>query len=87
MKFTSTTVAILSAMMAKTAFAANFNYGVATYDDGHQDHAIWVNGESACNYAFLGSNGENLAPTTAACSLSIKSLTGSPDAEAQASAF
>jgi hypothetical protein len=59
MKFTSTTVAILSAMIAKTAFAGNFNYGVATYDDGHQDHAIWVNGENACNYEFLGPNSES----------------------------
>jgi hypothetical protein len=59
MKFTSTTVAILSAMIAKTAFAGNFNYGVATYDDGHQDHAIWVNGENACNYAYLGPDNEN----------------------------
>ena len=59
MKFTTTTVAVLTAMLARTAFAGNFNYGVATYDDGHQDHAIWVNGESACKYAYLGPNNED----------------------------
>jgi hypothetical protein len=58
MKFISTSVAILSAMIAKTAFAG-FNYGVATYDDGHQDHAIWVNGENQCNYAYLGPENED----------------------------
>ena len=45
--------------MAKTTLAINANYGVATYDDGHQDHAIWINGESLCNYAFLGPNSES----------------------------
>jgi hypothetical protein len=59
MKFTTSTVTALSALMAKTVFAGNFNYGVATYDDGHQDHAIWVNGESVCGYAYLGPNNEN----------------------------
>lgn len=59
MKFTAASFAVLGALMAKTVFAGNFNYGVATYDDGHQDHAIWVNGESVCGYAYLGPNDEN----------------------------
>ena len=58
MKFTSTTVAILSALIAKTAFAGNFNYGFAIYTD-HYDLAIWLNGEDACNYTYLGPIDEN----------------------------
>jgi hypothetical protein len=59
MKFTSTTVAILSAMIVKTAFA-RINYGFATYSkDNHQDHAIWIDGEDACHYVYLGPISEN----------------------------
>jgi hypothetical protein len=56
MKFTA--AAIFGAIMAMTA-SAKLNYGIAQYDDGHADHAIWVDGENLCNYVFLGSNSDN----------------------------
>jgi hypothetical protein len=57
MKFT-TTLALLGAFMAQQALAT-FNYGYATYNDGHKDNAIWVDGENQCDYAYLGHTNES----------------------------
>jgi hypothetical protein len=40
---------------------ATINIGVAHYnnDANHQDHAAWIDGQDACQYAFLGPNSQN----------------------------
>ena len=53
MKLT-TTISFVDALIAKSAFAGNFRYGPAFYADGHQDNSIWVNGDSGCQYVYLG---------------------------------
>jgi hypothetical protein len=40
---------------------ATIQIGVAHYnnDANHQDHAAWIDGQDACQYAFLGPNSQN----------------------------
>jgi len=54
MKFTATIISFLVALIAKTAFADRFIYGTASYEDGHQDHALWVYGTTGCQYVYFG---------------------------------
>ncbi|KKY36244.1 hypothetical protein UCDDA912_g03788 [Diaporthe ampelina] len=58
MKPTSTvlTAALGAASVAQavTNTTFGFGHGVANYTDGHADNALWVNGEDACDYIYLG---------------------------------
>lgn len=53
----STIISII-AVLAAPAFAT-INTGTAYYNDGHQDNAAWVDGQSACDYAYLGPADQN----------------------------
>lgn len=48
-----TIIAILAAAFAGQA-AATINLGLAHYSDGHSDQAIWIDGEDACDYVYMG---------------------------------
>lgn len=39
---------------AVTNTTFGFGHGVANFTDGHADNAVWVFGENACDYTYLG---------------------------------
>jgi hypothetical protein len=51
----TTTIATLLAALVAPAIAA-IDFGIAYYTDGHQDNAIWIDGENPCDYVYLGSH-------------------------------
>jgi hypothetical protein len=57
---TSTTLSLIAALLAAPTFAKQVNFGKARYDDGHVDNAIWIDGQNACNYVYLGP--QNVSP-------------------------
>jgi hypothetical protein len=56
----STILPLLTALLAAPTFAKQINFGKARYDDGHVDNAIWIDGQNACNYVYLGP--QNVSP-------------------------
>lgn len=51
-------IATMTAFLASTSLA-RLNYGKAYYDSGKADNAIWISGENACQYTYLGADGTN----------------------------
>jgi hypothetical protein len=58
---TTTTSALFTLLLLLTPCLATIQIGVAHYnnDANHQDHAAWISGQDACQYAFLGPNSQN----------------------------
>lgn len=60
----STYAALLTAVLAGASAAQNytfgFGHGIANYTSGRADNALWVEGEDACNYIYLGVYGESM---------------------------
>jgi hypothetical protein len=52
--------ALLALLLAAPTFAKQINFGKARYDDGHVDNAIWIDGQNACDYTYLGP--QNISP-------------------------
>jgi hypothetical protein len=55
---TSAIVGLFAAFLAVPAFAT-INTGTAYYNDGHSDNAVWIDGDSACDYVYLGPASSN----------------------------
>lgn len=49
-----TIIALLAAAAFVGQAAATINKGVAHYTDGHSDQAVWIDGEDACDYVYMG---------------------------------
>jgi hypothetical protein len=58
MKTSTLTFGLLSAFLAAPTLAT-INKGKAYYDSGNVDTALWIDGESACNYTYQGHPPEN----------------------------
>jgi hypothetical protein len=58
MKTSTISLSLISAFLAVPALA-KIDYGKAYYNDGHVDNAIWIDGESACTYVYMGPDGQN----------------------------
>lgn len=56
---TSTMISSLVGAFLATPVLATINYGKAHYNDGHVDNAIWIDGQDACTYVYLGPDGQN----------------------------
>lgn len=39
---------------------ATINKGVAYYTDGHSDQAVWIDGDDACDYVYMGPSNDNI---------------------------
>ncbi|KAK4553883.1 hypothetical protein LTR86_009058 [Recurvomyces mirabilis] len=53
MRATIAGAATLVSLLIQQA-TAKIDYGVANYANGNKDHAIWVDGEDACQYTYIG---------------------------------
>jgi hypothetical protein len=59
MKTNTITLALINAILAAPALAT-INFGKAVYNtDGHVDNAIWIDGQDACAYVYMGPDGQN----------------------------
>lgn len=52
-------LAVLAAAFAGQTLAT-INKGVAYYTDGHSDQAVWIDGEDACDYVYMGPASDDL---------------------------
>lgn len=55
----SSIVAVLAAAFAGQA-AASIAKGTAYYSDGHSDQAVWLYGDSACDYVYMGPSDDDI---------------------------
>lgn len=55
----SAVLAVLTAALAGHAAAA-IAKGVAYYTDGHSDQAVWLYGDSACDYVYMGPSDDDI---------------------------
>ncbi|EUC36332.1 hypothetical protein COCCADRAFT_2633 [Bipolaris zeicola 26-R-13] len=48
------TTAILTTTLLTTLTSATIILGHANYNDGHKDTAVWIQGQDACAYTYMG---------------------------------
>jgi hypothetical protein len=61
MILTTAAIGLIAAILsASQPVVATIAKGVAHYADGHSDQAVWIDGQSACDYTFMGPSNGNL---------------------------